>query len=371
MKKAFKLFLASVLLTGAFYACDTKTPEPPAEPEFVLTADKYAMIADGVDEVTFTATLDGEDVTASSQYCTDVFCYTSPVFTTAEPGAYKFHATYELNGETIQSNEITITAKEVEPVEPTEFDPSKAIKKNVAFFTWTGTWCPYCGVYKGTMKGVVEDYGDNIVELYLYTTPPNTPGYPEAIGCPLAVRRTEGQLSTDGRFPLQGYPHTVVDFQRVLSGAVPEGQIISAYNACVGNSPKTGVMVNSVLSDTEVNVTVTVGAKEEGEYAIGIFLVEDHIIAVQSNGGSQYDHTNVAREIGVDSTRSLFGESVGAMTVGQTIEKQFTMNVADNYKPENLSILVYTLYNNESGKPVIDNAVKVTANGLTGYNYAE
>ncbi len=71
----------------------------------------------------------------------------------------------------------------------------------------------------------------------------------------------------------------------------------------------------------------------------------------------------------VDPHASVFGSKRG-MTVGQTISKTFSFDLRSKYNYENLNLVVYTMYE-ESEVMVIDNAVKVTGNGSTPYNYAE
>ncbi len=57
------------------------------------------------------------------------------------------------------------------------------------------------------------------------------------------------------------------------------------------------------------------------------------------------------------------------MTPGQTIEKEFSLTIEDNYKLENLHLVIYTVYQ-DGGYNVIDNAIKAPVTGLTGFNYA-
>ncbi len=132
-------------------------------------------------------------------------------------------------------------------------------------------------------------------------------------------------------------------------------------------------MVGSTVTEAHqglkgrVDATVTIGAKEAGDYSIGIFLVEDNVSAFQVGApGSIYNHADIVRHLGTD----LFGDAIGSMTAGQTIEKEFTMTIEDSYKLEDLSLVIYTTYK-EGGYSVIDNIVKVPAAGQTGFNYAD
>jgi hypothetical protein len=367
MKRVVKLFMTAVLFAGVVTACDSNNPGPGPDPDhvLVLTADKDEFIANGVDEVKFTVTLDGVDVTAGYQVCMvgdNGLCLTGP-FATTSPGEYTFHA-YNASlpeEEKVYSNEVTVTAT----VDPT-FYADRAIQKNVAFFTYTATWCyPGCYYFKTYMKNIVASYGDKVVILNLHTDGSDD------IGSNISVRNTMSQLAEEGRWRINAWPTQIVELRETVENADPryiptEADIRNAYNKYAGNSPKTGIMVDSKIDGNKVNATVTIGAKEAGDYSIGIFMTEDHVMAKQTGHTGQYDHTNVVREIGASS---IFGDSMGAMTAGQTIENEFSLNINSKYNPENLNLVVYTLYE-EDGHMVVDNSVKVTANGVTGYQYA-
>lgn len=311
-----------------------------------LIPDKTEIYADGTDEVNFTVEFDGEDVTANAMVCmVDAVCLTTPLFATETVGKYHFYATYEFEGEAYKSNEVAITAN---PLDMT---------KNVAFFTWTATWCEPCYMQKGYMKNLVDDYGDHVVQVNFHTSIVY-----DAIGVPPSVAQTEYELFFEGRFEVDGYPSTVVELdEQLVPGHVPsEALLRKTYDKYIVNSPKAGIEVTSSISGDKVNATITVSARERaGQYSVGVILVEDHIAAAQSGYGEGYDHTNVARQMGTP----LFGVDIGTVEAGQSAEKTFSMDVLPEYNPENLSIVVYTLYYGV----YIDNAIKVPVNGHGGY----
>jgi hypothetical protein len=377
MKKTLKIFLVVVMAAGAFQACkpnDGPGTNTVPEEELVLSADKYTVTADGVDAVEFSVKLNGEDVTADCRiYDAEDRPLDGFVFSTVAVGEHRFRACYDEGtpgGYVIYSEEITVTAEKIAVTG--QFDPYMAIKKNVAYFAWTAVWSIECYDYLVYMERVVQDFGDDIVQAYFHTDTSN------GMDSDTSIRMTLGELAEEGRFDLReigGYPMSLPDFRENLSpGYVPsEVQIRAAYRKYIENSPKTGVKVSSTITEgvagSKLDVTVTVGAKEPGNYFLGLVLVEDHVKKWQR--GSQpeeqgYDHTNVARHLAT----ALFGDPIGSMALAETVEKEFTFTIADNYKPENLSLVVYTLYN-EEGYNVIDNAVKIPANSQADFNYAE
>lgn len=108
--------------------------EPGDEPVVTLEVDKSEILADGTDVATFTVKADGEVVTE------DVFVFylatNKPVkdmqFSTTEAGEHKFLASYG----SYFSNEVTITATEVETPEP---EPIIALSADKSEFVADGT----------------------------------------------------------------------------------------------------------------------------------------------------------------------------------------------------------------------------------------
>lgn len=441
MKKLFGLLTTAVLVAWVLPACnDGETPH--AGHRLTLLADKTEIYANGTDEVRFTVTLDGEDVTANAMVCiVDAVCLTEPVFSTETAGSYSFYATYDSDGEICKSDEIAVTANKYaelairpsrtklmndgkdaatftvsfgkddvtagaelfldgEPfagntfssttegeyrfhaaytddtfgdvqsapvaisVVDAAYDPVLTIKKNVAYFNWTATWCGPCYMYKVDMKDFLEEHADNVIQINIHAV------MDDKIGGHRSLVDINSQLSDDGRFVSSGRPYAVADLREALIsgiGTIQPEDIQRVYDACIGNLPKTAVMVNSSVSADAINVTVNVGAKEVGDYSIGIFLVEDHIEEEQNGHNGLYDHTNVVRQMG---TESIFGQPLTTMTAGQTIAAEFSFEHLPKYNADNLHLFIYTLCE-DNGHMIVDNAVKVPANQLTEYNYTE
>ena len=84
------------------------TATAPTVPTLILEADKQSIVANGSDVVTFTVTLDGEDVTSESTIVNTMFNETleGATFSTENAGEYQFLAEY---GE-YTSNIILVTA---------------------------------------------------------------------------------------------------------------------------------------------------------------------------------------------------------------------------------------------------------------------
>jgi thiol-disulfide isomerase/thioredoxin len=326
----------------------------------VVVSDKAFLKNDGIDTATIAVMLGEEDVTADAEIFMNDAPFEGTTFASAELGEYQFSATYTHN----LLGELTAEPVAVKVVD-VDFDSSLPVVKRVAFFTWTATWCGPCFMYKTSHHNFADEFGDRLLQMNLHTDAKN-----EAIGAPASVRSTLTQLRSEGRFEVFGYPTGLAELSEAIGspGYVPtEAQARAAFNKYVRIEPASAVKVASTIEGDQINVEVVAGANATHNYAIGIFLIEDHIMEIQTGATGDYDHTNVAREIGVDN---IFGDSMGTMDAGEVYVKECSFAMLSKYKAENLSLLVYTLYENEAGEMVIDNTVKVPVNTTAEFNYA-
>ena len=333
----------------------TATEAPAAA--LILSVDKNSIIADNTDKAVFTVMQNGVDVTGNSNICMPSgVCLLEPVYTSAEVGEYIFYATVKDSDGTNKSNEVTVTVTEVPEA---EFDATKALHKNVAFFTYTATWCGPCHDFKTYMKNVVKTYGDdNIVQVNYYTPDSN-----DKVASRLSST-IRSQLIAAG-FNFGGVPTLIAELTEQFQNL--ERNLRNTYNKYVEKQAMVGIKVNSAVTYSAIDLTVTVGAQQAGTYYIGSFLVEDNIQAPQTGSTGSYNHTNVLRAKGESN---IFGTELGTMAVGETMSKNYSFPMDANYTAENLHIVVYVLYE-QDGKKIIANSVKASANGLTNYKYVD
>ena len=320
--------------------------------ELALSVDRSSIVANGVDKATFTITLNGTHINSAKLFCNgEVF--NSKEFMGSLPGDYVFQANYEGDGIFVESNAVTVTVTAIED----DFDASRALHKNVAFFTFTATWCDPCYTFKSEMKKVLPDLAGNIVQMNFYTNDSKDEVKSSVSGT------LSSQLTAKG-FDMRYIPTPIVELTETVSSS--ESSIRTAVNKYLAKSVKTGIKVDSRIEGNKINVDVTVGAKEAGTYSVGIFLTEDNISAYQNGFGEGYNHTDVLRAKGMTN---IFGDEIGGLAAGQSYPKSFSFDISSSYNTSNLNLVVYTLYE-DNGKMVVSNVVKVPIDGFTDYNYA-
>jgi thiol-disulfide isomerase/thioredoxin len=329
----------------------------------VLSVDKTTIAPNGTDAATFTVTQDKKDVTDKVQICMPSgMCLMSNTFSTTTEGEYEFYAYFTSDPEKT-SNRVTVTAKE-----GAVFDASKTLHKNVAFFTFTATWCGPCYYFKSEMKTFLQTYGDKAVAVNIYTPDSET----EVHSANDLYQLFGAKLYADG-YDMGSIPSTFADLSKTdkiigaRGNAAYIAHIEAPYNSRMEDPTKTGIYVESTTSGGKVNLKVSVGAKVADQYQIGVLLVEDNIVAYQNGGGNNYNHIGVARN---SASNNVYGESLGTIKKGEIVVKEYSFDIS-NYQASNLWIMVYTLYDMGFGQWLVDNSVKAPIEGVTDFKYAE
>ena len=137
MKKLFSL-IALLSLAVGFTACEEKTPDTPDTKTVTLSANKSEVMADGVETVSFEATVNGVVTNDGVQIIclNDNSVLSAPTFKTTAAGEYRFVAV--CNG--VKSNEVKVLA--TNPSGPTVVltaDKSAIVADNAETVTFTVT----------------------------------------------------------------------------------------------------------------------------------------------------------------------------------------------------------------------------------------
>ena len=137
MKKLFSL-IALLSLAVGFTACEEKTPDTPDTQTVTLSANKSEIMADGVETVSFEATVNGVVTSDGVQIIclNDNSVLSASTFKTTAAGEYRFVAV--CNG--VKSNEVKVLA--TNPAGPTVVltaDKSTIVADNAETVTFTVT----------------------------------------------------------------------------------------------------------------------------------------------------------------------------------------------------------------------------------------
>jgi thiol-disulfide isomerase/thioredoxin len=376
--KTVKYLFAALIFGAASMSCDGG--EPVTQEDLLLKVDKPNILADGEDTATFTVLQGDVDVTDKCSICiVGASCLPSNVFFTTDPGELVFYAYFTedaLKENHQESNHVTLVANEAGNTDPAaDFDPTKRLDKSVTFFVTTATWCEPCYYLKNTMKPIEAQYGGRFVGVNLYTTEASSGKPSDPIVSTRIADTFLSQLQNEGGFnKLGGYPNVIVDLDYEVGssgGSATTQDIQDAYSEFYRHPVKTGIRFDSRVDQNEgtIEVAVTVGARQADTYKVGVILVEDHVEAAQAASGTdKYDHTRVLRDA---ATTNVFGDELGAMEVGDVRKREYSLELKSEYDVANLSVIVYTLCKNDSGKWAITGTAKAPVGIFNDFKYLE
>ena len=317
MKFASLLFAAAVMVIS----CDkTGGDDTDMDARFYISSDKNVIQSNGSDVATFTAVLDGKDVTSETTF------YFKDSMTPLEgnklsadkAGVYNVIGMY---GTFYREEPVSVTAIDMPVPAPAE-DPAASNTSFVhrAFLTqYTGTGCKYCPGMIRALRTAFEDEETKNMAVHSAVHSYNV-GDPAYITGPKA----------------SGYPYLEIDmavsFSYDLDPEAKAGVLKKVISERVSAPAKVGISANPVVKDDVLVVTVEVKAAEAGEYYLGVWFMQDNVYGQQTDGLGIADNSYNYHENCVRSADSRFGNTyagypLGEIKAGKTVQRIFVLNI--------------------------------------------
>jgi hypothetical protein len=293
--------------------------------------------------------------------------YVLPAYYANKAGQRSYWVSYKTKN--TRETPVTITAVTAEvPARPVDPEPSKTEFVHRTLFTqMTGTWCGYCPNMIEAFHRMFEDeqYKDRFVHTAVHN------------GDQFAVKLPDGRdlanvLNTSG-----AYPFTIANLSYGLNTPNSVEANIAAIMGTIESTQSTparaGIAVRTSLKDNMLLVRASVKVNEDGEYAVGAWLVESGLYAPQSNYTENKEsyidiHENVVRIANSNASGSNFrGLPMGHISKGETADQLFIMELDRKWKVENchLVLFVSTTINKQQ---TVTNAVQ-TASLTSGVEF--
>lgn len=315
---------ASLLLASAvmLISCE-KQPggdDTSMDAGFQISSNKNVIQSNGTDAATFTAELDGKDVTAETTfYLKDSMTpLEGNTLTVNAEGVYNVIGMY---GTFYTEEPIAVTAINM-PVPAAAEDPAASNTSFVhrAFLNqYTGTGCGYCPGMIRALRAAFEDEETKNMAVHAAVHSYNA-GDPAYITGPKA----------------NGYPYLEIDmavsFSYDLDPEGKQGVLKTALSERVSAPAKVGISANPVLNDDVLVVTVEVKAAEAGEYNLGVWFLQDNVYGQQTDYLGISDNTYNYHENCVRSADSKYGSTyagypLGEIEAGKTAQRTFVLKI--------------------------------------------
>lgn len=358
--KFTSLLLASAVM---FLSCEKTGDDTSLDAGFQIASDKNVIQSNGTDFVTFTATLDGKDVTAETTfYLKETMTPLDGNKLTADKdGVYNVIGSY---GTFYTKDPISVTAINIAvPEAAADPDASKTSFVHRAFLNqYTGTGCGYCpGMIRALRAAFEDEETENMAvhaAIHSYGT-----GDPAYISGPRA----------------QGYPYMEIDMAVSFSYDLdPDGKLgvlKKAISERVSAPAKVGISANPVLNEDLLVVTVEVKAAEDGEYNLGVWFMQDNVYGQQTDYLGIADNTYNYHENCVRKADSRYGSSyagypLGEIKAGKTALRTFVLNIdKETWKLNNMSDLHFAAFVTAKNGNQVVNVVDCPIDQPTPYEY--
>ena len=365
MRSIFKF--TSLLLASAvmFLSCEKTGDDTDLNAGFQIASDKNVIQSNGSDVASFTANLDGKDVTAETVFYIKETM--TPLdgnkLTADEAGVYNVIGMY---GTFYTKEPTAITAIDV-PVPAAAEDPAASNTSFVhrAFLNqYTGTGCGYCpGMIRALRAAFADEETKNMaVHAAVHSYNAGDPAY---ITGPKA----------------NGYPYMEIDMALAFTYDMdPEAQggvLKTALKERVSAPAKVGISANPVLNDEVLVVTVEVKAAEDGEYNVGVWFLQDNVYGQQTDklgiADNSYNyHENCVRKADSRHGNTYAGYPLGEIKAGKTVQRTFVLNIdKETWKLKNMDDLHFAAFvTAKNGKAYqVVNVVDCQISAPTPYEY--
>ena len=330
---------ATLLIAAAFTACGSDDDDPPADASLVLVPS--ATTVKTGEQVTFTVTDNGADVTARSQ----IFDLTTGdvltgAFSTQKPGSYQFAAIYDNR----TSPSVTVTVQ-------SSTATTDAYFRHVLVLKFTGTWCTYCPNMTAALETVEEAYPGRMIIMAMHS------GDSYEVGEQAALANT---------FKVTGLPTSVFDYRETSSYSV--ALLKAKVKRSLNEFPAVcGVALASRTEGGKVKIDATVRFQQTGDYKICCAVTEDGIHAPGTSGSRDGYYHHVTRAFATSAS----GDDIGNRTAGEEYKRSFEIEADDAWTLDKCHVVVY-VFDKQPGENTVyyvNNAATCPVDGSADFAY--
>lgn len=295
----------------------------------------------------------------------DGTAYDLPLYTATEPGTLSFWASYRTANTAKNPTKLTAVAYPV-PQRPTDTQPDNtSFKRRTLLLQITGTTCGFCPYMIAALEDVFSDsaYADKAVLAAAHTYNTSDPCY---------IAGNIGQT-----FGLEGAPYVVADMQTSFTNngySVNMKLIKDAINKSQETAAQAGISVNMRLSDRILVARVAVKAAEANDFRVGAWLLENGIVATQSNYGMKGDydfntHNHAIRVLDSRNGGNYSGHSLGHLSKGEVVDYLFVITLDPKWVDENCQMVFFVTSASGSSYTVTNAIITEGMNATLNYDY--
>ena len=186
-------------------------------------------------------------------------------------------------------------------------------------------------------------------------------------------------------YGVSGFPHGIFNSMADLENEVGlVDKVVRLIDEALAEPAKTAISMNSVLDGTSLSLDGFIAVREDLDYKIHIFVMENDIIARQSGGSSDYEHDAVLRYAVTDDLGDALPGTGSNTVIEYANSVQLPSDVFYNGISDNAYLLIFTTYAH-TGVPdgsvqgiqysdygmIVDNVAVLPLNGQAAFRYED
>lgn len=333
-------------------------PVNPATGGATLKADVLSVEVNK--PITFTVIADdGTDITAEAAIFdkTHDFVQVSNPYTPTEDGKYEFYAV----AGNIFTETIEVVVLPTIPALPEDTNESgTAFNHRILLVDHTGNTCGYCPQMMLALKEVAEtgDYHSKYYEAMAHSYASSDP----------ATSTAANAISS--YYGVSGYPTLTYNFAYSTSSSYNAEHIKAQIDAQWKESADAGIAASASLATKSVVVNAEVKAAVENDYRITAWLLEDGIVANQTNATEEWmnTHDNAIRQAA--TTSPISGTDLGVIKAGEKASLAMSLEITGSkWNRDNFKVMVIASAKNDKGKFEVVNVAICPVGGSVAYDY--
>lgn len=242
------------------------------------------------------------------------------------------------------------------PIMIPEFEVPKTTRV-VLIEDLTGVKCPNCPKGASAIEEILEKFAGNVVAIGVHGTFLTSP-LPES---KYDFRNAKAKALEEFLKPFLGKPAAHINrrlFDGQDFGAIDAVELWQGFVAQELSKPEEmEITLKKTYDEATRKLTIDVKATsfidEVGLFKTSVYVTESKIEDVQENQGvieEDYEHNHVLRDMLTEATGDEFANN---LTKNKIVTKQYTYTVPQNFKPENMEVVVMVSRSNTDDKSVL------------------
>ena len=354
----FLAFIAAAATLAVGCGSDGNEGDNPATGGATLKADVQSIEVNN--PITFKVISDdGTNITADATIFdkTHDFAEVSNPYTPTEDGKYEFYA---VSGNII-TDAIEVVVLPSIPALPEDTNASSTeFKHRILLVDHTGNTCGYCPQMMLALKAVAEtgDYHSKYYEAMAHSYAASDPATSPAAN------------AISSHYGVGNYPTLTYNFAYSTTSSYNAEHIKQQIDAQWKESADAGIAASASLATKSVVVNAEVKAAVENEYRITAWLLEDGIVANQTNATEEWmnTHDNAIRQ--ASTTSPISGHDLGTIKASEKASLAMSLEIlGSKWNRDNFKVMVIASAKNDKGKFEVVNVAICPVGDSVAYDY--